>query len=201
MRVWTIGHSNGVPAAFLSALLRHGVRRVVDVRRFPRSQAVPWASAERLPRTLAAVDADYMHVAELGGMRAPRRESTENDRWRSESFRGYADHMQTPEFRRGLERLLAYAAQRPTAILCAEAVPWRCHRSLIADALAARGVGVLHIEGGQARPHEVRAWARVVDGRVTYPNGPGHQSALDSFGAPDAGGAAWRSGDALGASE
>ena len=147
----------------------HGIRQLVDVRTMPRSRRVPQFNKENLAASLQAADILYRHIPGLGGLRHPKREST-NMGWRNASFRGYADYMQTPEFRENLEELLELAAQSPTAIMCAEAVPWRCHRSLIADALMARGISVTEIlSAKQSRPHTLTPFAQVSGVEVTYP--------------------------------
>jgi uncharacterized protein (DUF488 family) len=165
----TIGHSNRPVESFLEMLQGHGVELLVDVRRMPRSRYNPQFNRETLPETLAAARIAYRHMPGLGGMRHPRRDST-NTGWRNLSFRGYADYMETPEFEQNLQDLLREAVARRTAVMCAEAVPWRCHRSLIADAAAARGIPVKHImSAAQAEPHRLTSFARVEDGRLTYP--------------------------------
>ncbi len=149
-------------------LREHGVVRLVDVRTVPRSRRNPQFNREALPEPLAAAGIEYRQLPGLGGLRRPRADSR-NTGWRNESFRGFADYMDTPEFEESLAELLDLARERTAAIMCAEAVPWRCHRSLIADALVARGVPVWHIVGsGRCQAHALTAWARVEDGRVDY---------------------------------
>ena len=177
MRVYALGHSTREPAEFVEVLKRHGVTHLVDVRTVPRSRRVPWTAVDALPGLLAPHGIAHTHAAALGGLRKPRPDSP-NGAWRNESFRGYADHMQTPEFQDALERLIDLAGRETPAIMCAEAVPWRCHRSLVADALVARGVEVYQIVGEKARPHKVTPFARIRDGRVTYPPEGGTQSTL-----------------------
>ncbi len=162
-------------------LSEHGIRVLVDVRRFPASRRHPQFGREALAASLAAAGIEYVHEPDLGGRRAARPDS-QHTAWRVEAFRGYADHMETPEFAAALERLMRRAAGTPTAILCAEAVPWRCHRRLISDALVARGVEVLHILGpGHAGPHELDANARVLPGgRLLYAGPAGDQPSLFS---------------------
>lgn len=169
LRVLAVGHSTR-PAAELVALLRSaGVATVADVRTLPRSRKNPQFEGRALARTLARAGIGYAHLPRLGGLRHARAGSP-NGAWRNASFRGYADHMATPEFEEGLRALRDLARAGPVALLCAEAVPWRCHRSLIADALLARGVVVQHIVGpGRTRPHRLTPFARVVGRRVTYP--------------------------------
>lgn len=176
-RVWTVGHSNRTPEAFVALLVENGIRRVVDVRTVPRSRHNPWTAVDVLPGVLAPHGIAHAHLPALGGLRKPRPDSP-NGAWRNESFRGYADYMRTPEFEAGLATLLRWAEREPTTVMCAEAVPWRCHRSLIADALIARGVEVLDIMDNAAKPHKLTPFARVVEGRVTYPPEGGEQSRL-----------------------
>jgi uncharacterized protein (DUF488 family) len=172
MRILTIGHSTR-PFDELVALLRaHGVTRLVDIRTVPRSRANPQYDRATLPRALRARRIHYTHLAALGGLRRARADSP-NGAWRNASFRGYADYMQTPAFDAALDALCALAAAEPVAIMCAEAVPWRCHRSLVADALTARGVEVAHIMSAtRANPHRMTPFARVRRGKVTYPAAP-----------------------------
>jgi uncharacterized protein (DUF488 family) len=146
------------------------VRRLVDVRRYPGSKRYPHFSRDALRDSLEAAGIVYLHAPELGGRRTPRPDSP-NTAWRSPSFRGYADHMSTGEFQEWLERLIGWAPGGDTVIMCAEAVPWRCHRQLIADALIARGIEVLDIMDEQrADPHALNPSARIApDGSVTYP--------------------------------
>lgn len=167
--ILTAGHSTRPIGEFLGLLRAHGVELVADVRTVPRSRRNPQFNREALPASLAAEGIEYLHMPELGGLRRPRKDSI-NSAWRNESFRGYADYMQTPEFAAALARLIELGSGRRVAVMCAEAVPWRCHRSLIADALAARGIEVRHIMSEtQARPHEVTPFARIEGNRVTYP--------------------------------
>jgi len=168
-RVFALGHSTR-PVDELIALLRGvGVSIVADIRSIPRSRANPQYEGKALARALRAAKIRYAHLARLGGLRRPRPLS-KNAAWRNAGFRGYADHMQTPQFEEGLAELRALAEEGPVALLCAEAVPWRCHRSLLADALFARGVVVEHLTGpGRSRPHRLTPFARVEGRRVTYP--------------------------------
>ncbi|HEX2065263.1 MAG TPA: DUF488 domain-containing protein [Candidatus Thermoplasmatota archaeon] len=164
-----MGHSNRPLADFLAMLRAHGIKLLVDVRTHPGSRAVPWANPEPLAQALAQEGIRYLHIPALGGRRKPLPGSV-NTAWRNEQFRGYADHMATPEFKQGLEQLLERAAAAPTAVMCAEAVPWRCHRSLLADALVAQGVEVVQaIDSAHAAPHKVTPFARIRGGQVTYP--------------------------------
>ena len=170
--VWTIGHSTRSLDALVGLLHAHGITRVADVRRFPRSRRHPHVNAEALTRDLPAAGIAYRHLPGLGGFRRARKNSR-NTAWRNASFRGYADYMETGEFSGQLDALLEEARQGPTAIMCAEAVPWRCHRSLISDALLARGVEVRHILGeAPAEAHALTAGARIEGTRVVYPGEP-----------------------------
>ncbi len=167
--VLTIGHSTKSLEEFLELLRAHGVKRLIDVRSVPRSRRNPQFNRDTLAEALPAAGIAYSHAAGLGGLRKPRRDSP-NGAWRNESFRGYADYMLTPEFGRALDELMASAAREQVAIMCAEAVHWRCHRSLIADALAAHGVEVFHITGtGLPKRHVITPFAQIEGTRVTYP--------------------------------
>lgn len=177
MRVHTVGHSSRDAGAFIALLADAAITRVVDIRTIPRSRFVPWADVGTLPKLLEDHGIAYAHLPALGGRRRPRADSR-NTAWENEGFRGYADHMQTPEFQRGLDDLIGLAARDNVAIMCAEAVPWRCHRSLVTDALLARGVEVLHIMDDGVKPARMTAFARVKDGRVTYPGAGGVQQRL-----------------------
>ena len=181
MTLYTIGHSTRTEDEFLELLRVHGVQRLVDVRRYPGSRRHPQFSRDTLARTLPAAGIDYRHEPQLGGRRTPDADSL-NTAWRSASFRAYADYMGTPEFQAALERLLADASECATAIMCAEAVPWRCHRQLIADALVARGHEVRNIlTAARAEPHVLNAHARVsVDRRVSYPAAPAQPGLFDA---------------------
>lgn len=171
--VWvaTIGHSTRSLEELVSLLrgVGVGVDVVADVRTVPRSRHNPQFNVDSLPTALSSFGLGYAHVPRLGGLRRARPDSR-NRAWRNDSFRGYADHMLTDEFEAGLDELRALAEHGRTALMCAEAVPWRCHRSLIADVLTARGADVVHIVG-PSRPmaHAIRPFARVQGGRVTYP--------------------------------
>jgi uncharacterized protein (DUF488 family) len=163
----TIGHSTRTLDEFVALLRAHGVTQLADVRTVPKSARHPHFRGDALARSLPEHGISYRHFKALGGLRKPRRDST-NTAWRNESFRGYADYMQTQPFDEALDGLIAWG--ETTAIMCAEAVWWRCHRQLIADALLARGVEVRHIIGpGPAAPHRLTEFARVADQRVTYP--------------------------------
>ena len=150
-------------------LQAHGVKRVVDIRTVPRSRHNPQFNFDSLPESLHHAGIAYTHMKELGGLRHARPDSL-NTGWHNASFRGFADYMQTPEFEAGLTKLIDAANKKQVAIMCAEAVPWRCHRSLIADALTARGIEVKHIMSPtRANPHSLTPFAKVHGERVTYP--------------------------------
>lgn len=169
LTVLTIGHSTRTLDEFVSLLKTYGVKRVVDVRSVPKSRHVPQFNRERLARGLRARGIAYVHLQGLGGRRHAKKESV-NLGWRNASFRGFADYMATEEFRAGIERLLKLARTKRTAIMCAEAVPWRCHRSLIADALLVHGAAVEDILSPTShRPHELTAFAKVHGDSITYP--------------------------------
>jgi uncharacterized protein (DUF488 family) len=167
--IFTIGHSTRPIEDFIALLDAHRIDLLVDVRTVPRSRHNPQFNRDTLPDTLLQVDIGYLHIAELGGLRKARPDST-NIGWRNLSFRGYADYTQTSEFENGLTRLMNEAATHRVAIMCAEAVPWRCHRSLIADALTARGKKVFELSGlTRVQPHVMTPFARIDETRVTYP--------------------------------
>jgi uncharacterized protein (DUF488 family) len=169
LRIFTIGHSNRPIEEFIRLLEAHGVKRVVDIRTIPRSRHNPQFNADVLPKSLHAVDIDYTPMKELGGLRHTTRDSI-NTGWKNASFRGFADYMQTPEFAAAIDALIKIAAEETTAIMCAEAVPWRCHRSLVADALVARKIDVEHIlSATRAQPHSITPFARVRGLEITYP--------------------------------
>jgi uncharacterized protein (DUF488 family) len=154
---------------FTGLLKAHGISLLVDVRTIPRSRHNPQFNRETLPRILAAEGIAYEHMPGLGGLRRPRKDSG-NTGWRNASFRGYADYMQTEEFARNLAALTELESGQNLAIMCAEAVPWRCHRSLIADALTIRGIPVRHIvSAANAEPHQLTSFARVQGTRIIYP--------------------------------
>ena len=168
MTVWTIGHSSLPIESFLELLARQEIEVLADVRRFPGSRAHPHFNPEPLAESLSARGISYLPFPELGGRRRADPGSV-NTVWRNAAFRAYADHMQTAEFREGLARLIAVAGERRTAIMCSEAVWWRCHRSLVADALKVRGIHVLHIMGGsKVVEHPYTSAARIVGGELVY---------------------------------
>ena len=166
--ILTLGHSNRSLAAFFAILKAHRIDRILDVRRYPVSRKWPHFDAGPLARSLEEAGVAYTGLPELGGRRKPRPDSRHRA-WRQEAFRGYADFTETAEFENGLARVLDLARGGRPALMCAEAVPWRCHRSLIADALVARGVEVLDVMSEtSARPHALPAFARVENGLVVY---------------------------------
>jgi uncharacterized protein (DUF488 family) len=171
VRVLSIGHSTLPLEEFLLRLKAHGVATVADVRRFPGSRRYPWFNAGALSASLWAAGIAYAHVEALGGRRSPSDlPRSTNGAWRNESFHAFADHMQTAEFRAGREALRALAHAGPVALLCAEALPWRCHRSLVSDALFARGVVVRHVSDAKTAADHVPPAHAVLRGiDVTYP--------------------------------
>ncbi|HXH62844.1 MAG TPA: DUF488 domain-containing protein [Gemmatimonadales bacterium] len=167
--VLTLGHSTRPLAEFIALLKANAVARLIDVRTVPRSRHNPQFDRDTLPASLAAEGIGYAHVAGLGGFRRTHPGSL-NTGWRNVSFRGYADYMQTDEFAKELDQLIAMARRERIALMCAEAVPWRCHRSLIADALVVHGVRVEDIIGGARRQaHALTKFARVSGTVITYP--------------------------------
>ena len=165
----TIGHSTHTLEAFVELLRAHGVEQLVDIRTLPGSRHNPQFNREALSQSLHNRRIGYRHMPALGGLRRARPDSV-NIGWRNASFRGFADYMQTAPFEEALEALLALVAEKRTAIMCAEAVPWRCHRSLIADACLVRGVSVEHIMSETSRkPHTLSSWAHVEGKCLTYP--------------------------------
>ncbi len=168
-RIMTIGHSTRTADEFLALLRAHDVTAVADVRTVPRSRRHPHFSRESLIDVLPAHGIAYDHFAALGGLRKPR-PGSRNGGWQHPSFRGYADHMESAEFRDGLDRLLGFAQKFFTAVMCAESKWWQCHRRLIADALVARGIEVRHIMSiGEAPAHELTPFAQVTGTDVRYP--------------------------------
>ena len=173
--IFTIGHSTRPIADFLEMLQAHGIRRLVDVRTVPRSGHNPQFNSEDLSRALHDRHFEYRHLPGLGGLRHSRRDSG-NTAWRNASFRGYADYMQTQEFVQALDLLIELGTEEPSAAMCAEAVPWRCHRSLIADALLVRDIEVREIVSAKrTTPLTLHPWAHVEGTIVTY---PGEQQTL-----------------------
>jgi uncharacterized protein (DUF488 family) len=168
LSLWTIGHSARPIDEFVAILESFRIGGLVDVRTYPGSRRYPQFNKPTLAASLAGVEIDYRHAPELGGRRRAKPDSL-NMAWRNEMFRGYADYMETEEFREGIDRLLGFASESRTAITCAEAVWWKCHRSLIADYLKAKGIRVLHIVGeGKAEEHPFTSAARIVNGQLSY---------------------------------
>jgi uncharacterized protein (DUF488 family) len=169
MRIWTVGHSTRAIDEFISLIQANDIKLLADVRSLPGSRRYPQFNREMLACSLGKAGIHYEHFPELGGRRKPRSDSR-NLAWRHASFRGYADYMETEQFRKGVERLLDLAAGTgPTAIMCAEAVWWRCHRSLISDYLKARGIEVMHIlDANKTQPHPFTSAARIVNGKLGY---------------------------------
>jgi uncharacterized protein (DUF488 family) len=173
--VFTIGHSTRSIDRFIRLLAAHRVNRLIDIRTIPRSRHNPQFSRDRLSAALRRAGIRYTHMAGLGGLRHPRPDSA-NSGWRNAGFRGYADYMETAAFRKSLERCIDLAHGEQIVLMCAEAVPWRCHRSLVADALLVRGVAVSEITSGiRARSHSLTPWAEVMGLTITYPGAPGSQ--------------------------
>jgi uncharacterized protein (DUF488 family) len=169
LTLYTVGHSTRSLDGFISLLRGHGVETVADVRRFPKSRKYPHFNDDSLALSLSQTGLGYVPFPPLGGRRRAGPDSP-NTGWRNEGFRGYADHMQTGEFADGIARLATLAGQSPTVIMCAEAVPWRCHRSLIGDAMLVRGWRVLDITSeSPPKPHKLTPFARVDGTRITYP--------------------------------
>lgn len=168
--IYTIGHSTHTIEQFIRLLQAFAIAAVVDVRAVPRSRRNPQFSQVPLAAELAAQRIEYTHLEGLGGHRRTTAASI-NTGWQNRSFRGYADYMQTPEFAESLERLVEIAGAGRTAIMCAEAVPWRCHRSLIGDALLVRGIPVVDIlRETSSTPHVLTPWARIMHSMLTYPS-------------------------------
>lgn len=167
-RLWTIGHSTRSAEEFKEILADHHIEALVDVRSFPGSRRYPQFNKQQLATSLTANNIAYFHLPQLGGRRQARKDSM-NTSWKNQSFRGYADHMESEEFQQGVERLLKIAGERNAAIMCAEALWWRCHRSLISDFLKARGVEVIHIlDATHHQPHPFTSAARIIDGELSY---------------------------------
>ena len=168
-RIWTIGHSTRNSDVFISLLEGNGIKLLADVRSLPGSKRYPQFNKETLEESLKERRIRYEHFPELGGRRKSKPDSR-NTAWRNASFRGYADYMETEEFRKGVERLLDLAREAgPAAIMCAEAVWWRCHRSLISDYVKVRGIEVMHIlDANKIEPHPFTSAARIVNGKLSY---------------------------------
>jgi len=178
--LFTVGHSTRTIDELVAMLRAFDITVLADIRTIPRSRQNPQFEGDALRSALRSRRIRYVHVSELGGLRKPRKDSP-NTAWRNASFRGYADYMLTEDFELGLAKLRALVDEKDVALMCAEAVPWRCHRSLVADALTARGARVEHIMSAQrANPHRVTSFAAIEGKRVTYPGeptaAPPHQS-------------------------
>ena len=168
--LWTAGHSNRQQSEFIDLLLGERIEAVADVRRFPGSRRCPHFGRDVLETALHVEGIEYRHFGDLGGRRTKRTEASPNSAWRVEAFSAYADYMASDEFTNALAKLVELAIRKRTAIMCAEALPWRCHRRLIADQFVARGWRVVDIMGpGQVKEHTLPDFAKVVKGRVTYP--------------------------------
>jgi uncharacterized protein (DUF488 family) len=168
LTIWTVGHSTRSAEEFGQILLAHQVQVLVDVRSFPGSRRFPQFNRTALAESLASIGTDYKHEPRLGGRRKPRADS-HNTAWRNSSFRAYADHMESDEFRAGVEELLELATNARVAVMCAEALWWRCHRSLISDYLKAAGHTVIHIiDQAKTEEHPFTSAARIVDGELSY---------------------------------
>jgi uncharacterized protein (DUF488 family) len=170
LTVFTIGHSTRPIDEFLDLLRTHGIRQLLDIRTIPKSRRNPQFNTDALAESLQGVGIRYVHMKDLGGLRHPARDSI-NIGWRNASFRGFADYMQTPAFAAALDRAIHLAEETsPTTLMCAEAVPWRCHRSLVADALIVRGIRVFEIiSAAEPKEHALTPFAQVRGLRITYP--------------------------------
>ncbi|GGC14170.1 DUF488 domain-containing protein [Pseudoduganella buxea] len=167
--VYTIGHSTRPIEQFIELLKEQEVKRLLDIRTVPKSRHNPQFGQDALAGALAQAGIEYRYIGALGGLRRARKDST-NDGWRNQSFRGYADHMQQIDFNAAVDDVARMAGTTPCALMCAEAVPWRCHRSLVADALLVRGIRVEHIiNPGKTRPHVLTPFAQVAGRSITYP--------------------------------
>jgi uncharacterized protein (DUF488 family) len=168
LTVFTVGHSNHTLESFIEILKAHGITELIDIRTVPRSRHNPQFNRESLPLSLKEVGIQYRHAAELGGLRHPREDSP-NTGWHNASFRGFADYMQTAKFEESVQMLIQQAQGERVALMCAEAVPWNCHRSLIADALMVRGIQVEHITSKTHRqPHRFTQWAKTDGTKIIY---------------------------------
>jgi uncharacterized protein (DUF488 family) len=169
LTIYTIGHSTRPIDEFLDLLRSHGIRQIIDIRTIPKSRRNPQFNTESLAASLRGVGMEYVHLRELGGLRHPRRDSI-NIGWRNAGFRGFADYMQTAAFATAIDGAIQLAETAPSALMCAEAVPWRCHRSLVADALVVRGIRVFEIVTSAApKEHTLTPFAAVRGTQVTYP--------------------------------
>lgn len=169
-KIFTIGHSTHPIAEFLKILKAFEISLLVDVRHYPGSKHCPQFGKERLKKSLSQAGIEYLHLLDLGGRRPPDKGRTQNLGWRSPQFRGYADYMSTPAFKKSLKQLIELSQKQTTVIMCAEAVPWRCHRSLIGDALLAKGFQVEDIfSANHSKPHGLTPFAKVYRRQVSYP--------------------------------
>lgn len=167
--IFTTGHSTRSIGEFIAILNKYEIAIVLDIRTIPRSARYPQFNSDNLRKSLEANGMEYMHIKELGGFRKPRKDS-QNTGWRNLSFRGYADYMQTEQFEAGLTKVLEFAKDKSSALMCAEAVPWRCHRSLVSDALIVRGFLVIDIlSESKSQPHSLTRWAKVEGFTLSYP--------------------------------
>jgi uncharacterized protein (DUF488 family) len=176
--IFTIGHSTRSAEDFIALLRRAGVKRVYDIRTYPGSRRYPHFNAEPLAELLRSQGIEYEHHRELGGRRRPSPDAPPSA-WRNAGFRGYAEYMRTKEFRSGIDALIQRSQHTPTAIMCSEAVPWRCHRTMVSDALVARGVQVEHILDAKTSRHTTTPFAVIENGQVSYPPGGLDQNELD----------------------
>lgn len=166
--IYTIGHSTRTMEEFIAILKAYHIQLLADIRTMPGSRRVPQFNQENMKPTLKSAGINYIHLKELGGLRHTTKDSV-NTGWRNKSFRGFADYMQTPEFTKGLDELIQLAKKQTTAIMCAEAVPWRCHRSLVGDALLVRGFEVEDIfSEKKEQPHKLTSFAKVNDEKIIY---------------------------------
>lgn len=169
LTIYTIGHSNRSFDIFLGLLEEHGIQHVLDIRTIPKSRHNPQFGKDQLAPALAEHDIKYSHLTLLGGLRKVQPDSP-NTAWRNKSFQGYADYMQTADFEAGLAQAISVAKQSRSVLMCAEAVPWRCHRSLVADALLLRHIQVEDIiNPGKTHPHKMTPWGKSVDYKMIYP--------------------------------
>jgi len=168
--VFTIGHSTLPIDRFIGLLSAYGIEEVADIRKIPKSRHNPQYWSDALDSELSTASIEYVWLSDLGGRRPAANPESPNTGWRNKSFRGYADYMQTDAFREAIENLVAISREKRTVIMCAEAVPWRCHRSLVADALCVRGAPVADIfSETNCRPHKLTPFAHVEGTRITYP--------------------------------
>lgn len=168
--IFTIGHSTRTTREFMKILKAYDIEVLVDIRHYPGSRAFPQFGKSRLKQSLKRNGIEYIHLIELGGRRRANKESDLNEGWRSPQFRGYADYMQTDEFKEGLKELIKIAKNKITVIMCSEAVPWRCHRSMVADALIVHDFIVFDIfSETNVRPHDLTSFAKVAEDEITYP--------------------------------